>query len=442
MNRINKKLLSLAEGLVTYGRKKGADQVEISIGEGNEFSVDVRKGKIEKLVDAGSKRLSLKVIVDNKVATASSSDLSIETLHNLINNAILRARVSSKDPFAGLPEKEQISVNVDRLKIFDPRIVELTPEEKIAAAKKCEAICLADKRIKKSYGAGFGTFIGTTYLVNSNGFSGTYSQTSCSCGVYLQAGEGDNLFDEGKYDFSRNLKDLMSPEEIAKEAIHRVTRLIGARKVKTQNVPVILEPEMTAGVLSFLYSCVNGSSVYMKQTFLAGKLGEKVGNDSITIVDDGTIPGTPGTKPFDSEGVPVRRTYVIEKGILKNYLLDTYSARKLKMKSTGNASGPNNLYLEAGNYSPDEIIKTVKNGILLTGTIGHGLVPTTGDISRGAFGMWIENGEIAYPVAEITISGNLGNILNDIEMIGNDLKFKRSVNGPTVKIREMTIGGK
>lgn len=442
MKKSNENLLRLAEDLVAYGRKKDADQVEVSVGEGSEFSVDVREGEIEKLVEAGSKGLSLKVIIDQKVATASSSDLSEETLHHIVENAIERAKVSSPDPFAGLPEKEEIAVDVKDLRIFDPKVVELPPEKKIAAAKKTESICLKDKRIKKSYGSSYGTYVGTVHLANSNGFSGSYSQTSCSCGVYLQSGEGDNLFDEGKYDYSRNLDKLMRPEAIAKEAVHRVTRLIGAQKVETQNVPVVLEPEMTGELLGFLYNCVNGNSVYLKQTFLSDKLGEKVGNGLVTVIDDGLMPGVPGAKPFDREGVPTRKTSVIEKGLLKNYLIDTYAARKLKMKSTGNASGPNNLYLVAGKASPEEIIKSVDKGLFLTGTIGQGLVPTTGDISRGAFGMWIENGEITYPVAEVTISGNLGEILHNIEMVGNDLEFKRSINGSTIKIKEMTIGGK
>ena len=441
MNRTEKNLLLLAEELVFYGRKKGADQVEVAVGEGNEFSVEIREGVIENLIEAGSRGLSLKVILDQKVATASSSDLSRDTLNHLVDGAIERAKGSSPDSFAGLPEKERIPVHAKKLKIFDPKIANLPAEKKIIIAKTTESICLSDERIKKTYGSSFGTYVGTSYLANSNGFSESYSQTSCSCGVYLQAGEGNNLFDEGKFDFSRNLDSLMTPESIAEEAIHRVTRLIGARKVKTQNVPVILEPLMTASLLGFLYTCINGHSVYLKQTFLAEQLGEKISNASVTILDDGLMPGVPGAKPFDEEGVPPRKTTVIDKGILKNYLMDTYAARKLKMRSTGNASGPNNMYLIAGKSSPDEIIKSVDKGLLLTGTIGQGLVPTTGDISRGAFGMWIENGEVTFPVAEITISGNLGQILREIEMVGNDLEYKRSINGPTIKIKEMTVGG-
>ena len=179
----------------------------------------------------------------------------------------------------------------------------------------------------------------------------------------------------------------------------------------------------------------------MKQSFLIDKIGEKIANKNITIIDNGLMPGAPGTKPFDSEGVPIRKNVVVNKGVLKTYLTDTYSARKLKMKSTGNASGANNLYLEKGEFSPEEIIKSVDNGLLLTSTMGQGTNPATGDFSRGAFGLWIENGKIAYPVAEITISGNLAQMLNDIEMIGNDLRFNRSIVGPTVKISEMTVSG-
>lgn len=441
MSLFDSNLLHLAEQMVAYGQKKGADEVQVSIGEGNEFSLDVLEGDIEKLVEAASKRLSLKVIKDKRVATASSSDFTPETLHRLVENAIERAELSNPDEFAGLPESEPLTVDLDSLNIFDPDVLRLSAADKIKAATLTEAICLKDKRVTKSIGAGFGTTIGTRYLANSNGFSAAYPRTNCSCGVYLQAGIEDNLFNEGWYDSSRTVSNLLPPEAIAEKAIHRVTRLIGAKKVKTQNVPVVLEPNMTASLLSFLYSCISGRNVYLKQSFLADKLGQKVAGDNITVIDDGLLPGAAGSKPYDSEGVPVRKTTVLEKGLLKNFLLDTYSGRKLKMKSTGNASGANNLYLKSGKHKPEEIIQSVDKGLLLTGTIGFGLVPTTGDISRGAFGLWIENGEPVYPVAEITISGNLSTLLNQVEMVGNDLEFKRSVTGPTIKLQEMTIGG-
>lgn len=435
-------LLQLAEELVGFGQKNGASQVEVSIQQGTNFSVDVREGEIEKLTEAVSKGLGLRIFVEGRVARASSSDFSKDTLQKLVTNAILRAKLSSADPFAGLPEKEAVTVDAASLKIFDPAVLEMAPEKKIAAAKEVEAICLKDKRIAKSYGSSFNTYIGERFLANSNGFSGAFKRTSCSNGVYLQAGEDPNLFDEGWSDTSVHLEKLESPEAIAKKAIHRVTRLIGGKKIESQNVSVVFEPPMTAGLLNFFATCVSGNNVYLKQSFLVGKIGEKVGNDLVNIIDDGLMPGALGTELFDGEGVPLRKKNLIEKGILKNYLLDTYSAKKLGMKTTGNSGGPNNLYLAAGSSTPEQIIKSVEKGLFLTGTIGFGQVPTTGDISSGAFGIWIEKGELTYPVAEITISGNLAQLLQGIQMVGNDLQFKDSITGPTIKVAEMTVGGK
>jgi PmbA protein len=435
-------LSKVAEELVAFGRKNGASQVEVSIAQGNNFSVDVREGEIEKLTEAVSKGLSLRVFVDGKMARASSSDMTKETLNKLMLNAIQRAKLSSTDPLAGLPEKEPLNIDVASLKIYDPAVLEMAPEKKIAAAKEVEAICLGDKRVKKSFGSTYSTNVGERFLANSNGFSASFKRTSCANGVYLQAGEDQNLFDEGWSDSSVNLAGLESPEIIAKKAIHRVTRLIGGRKVESQNVPVVFEQPMTASLMNFFAACVGGNNIYLKQSFLAGKIGEKVGNDLVNIIDDGLKPGAPGTELFDGEGVPLRKTVLVENGVLKNYLLDTYAARKLGMKTTGNSGGPNNLYLDAGKSTPEQIIKSVEKGLFLTGTIGQGLVTTTGDLSRGAFGIWIEKGELTYPVSEITISGNLGQLLQGIQMIGNDLQFKDSITGPTIKVAEMTVGGK
>lgn len=443
MIQVKNELIGLAESLVTYAKKKGADEVEVRLGQGTEFSVDVRHGNIEKLVEAGSKSLSIRLLKDKKTATISSSDFDKETLHRLIDSAVKRAEFSSPDPFAGLPdiEKDAAVVDYEKLNMYDPSLATIKPETKIEMAKHLESICLKDKRISNSYGASYGDHSGLSVLVNSNGFSGFYRRTSCGLGVYLQAGQGDNKVEDGWAESNRYFGDLWMPEQIAETAVHRVTRLIGARKVKTLNVPVILEPNMTRSILSFLYQCLNGDAIYMKQSFLVDKVGERIADDAVSIMDDGLMPGAPGTRPYDSEGVPISKKIVVEKGILKTYLTDTYAARKLNMKSTGNASGPNNLYLVSGNHSPDDIIKSVESGLLLTSTMGHGTNPVTGDLSRGAFGMWIENGEIAYPVAEITVSGNLGSMLNNIEMIGNDLRFNSSIAGPTIKIAEMTVAG-
>jgi PmbA protein len=228
-------------------------------------------------------------------------------------------------------------------------------------------------------------------------------------------------------------------------------RRLGARKVDTQRVPVVFEPRTARSLLDNLFQAVHGESIYRQSSFLAGKLGEKIATENLTVVDDGTLAGLFGTTPFDDEGVPTRRTLVIERGVLKSYLLNTYTARKLSMKTTGNASrglsgnagiGHGNLFMEGGERSPEEIITGIANGFYVTELIGSGVNIVTGDYSRGAAGLWIRNGELAFPVSEVTIAGNLNNMLMDMEAIGSDLEFRGSVAAPTLLIREMTVGGR
>jgi len=438
-------LLGLAERLVNLGRSSGADEVEVGIGDGYEFSVDVRMGAIENLVEAGSKFVGIKVIKDKKTAFATSSDFSDEMLRALIKNAVKRAELSSRDEFSGLPALSSTGVDARTLSLFDPEVVELDSQTKVRLALETERIALADRRISNSHGASFTTSEVKSVLAASNGFLGEYEKTYCSLSVGLQAGETDSLVEDFWFSSQTHFKDLETPDEIARTAVKRTVRQLGPRKIKTQKVPVVFDPLMTSGLLGFLFACISGVAVYQKATFLLDKLGERIGNDTMTVIDDGLLPGKLGSSPFDSEGVPTRKTVVVDGGVLKNYLCNTYAARKLKLQSTGNADGnsvsPNNFYMAPGAHTPDEIIRSCDRGLLLIRTLGHGLNPVTGDISRGAFGLWIENGEIAYPVSEITISGNLGRLLNDVEMVGNDLEFRGSICGPTIKVAEMTVAG-
>jgi PmbA protein len=333
----------------------------------------------------------------------------------------------------------------ETLKLFDPAVLELSSEAKIGLAKKTEALALKEKKITNSHGASLETREIRNVLVNSKGFAASYPETFCMLGVGLQAGDTNDLVEGYWSSGKRYFQELESPEHIAQKAVQRTLRQLHPRKIATQNVPVIFEPEMTAWLLGFLFSCVSGIAVYNHATFLMDKLGKSVGNEFIHVKDDGLLPGKLGTAPFDSEGVPCRRTEVITGGILKNYLCNTYAARKLGLKSTGNASGggvgPSNFYLERGATPPKNMIASLDKGLILIRVLGHGLNPITGDISRGAYGLWVEKGEVIHPVAEITISGNLGTILRDIEMVGNDLEFRSSVCGPSLRIGELTLAG-
>lgn len=437
--------MGFAEYLVNFGKASGADEVEISIIDGYEFSVDVRLGEIENLTEAGSRYVGLRVIKDKKTAFAASSDLSREILHHLIKNAIKRALLANPDKFSGLPPFSPDKIDTQSLNLYDPTIPELSPEKKINLALETEKIALEDKRITNSHGASFETNKIKFILANSNGFLDEYDQTLCSLSLGLQAGETDSRVEDYWFCSARHFKKLESTEDIAKKAVERTVRQLNPKKIPTQRAPVVFEPIMTSWLLGFLFACVSGVSIYQKSSFLVDKLGQRIGNENITVFDNGLLPGKLGTRPFDSEGVPCQKTPVVERGILKNYLCNTYASRKLKIKSTGNSAGtgvsPNNFYLNPGGHNPEKIISSMDRGLILIRTLGHGLNPITGDISRGAFGLWVERGEIVYPVSEITISGNLGEILNHIEIIGNDIDFRSSFTGPTIKIQELMIAG-
>jgi PmbA protein len=442
---VRAELQALAEKLVDFGKRCGADEIEVGIGDGDEFAVDVRMGEIENLVEAGSRGLGVRVIKDKKTAYVTSSDLSEETLYRLVRNAVRRAELASADAYSGLPETSPTRIDSAGLALHDPAIPALEAKKKIDLARETERIALADSRITNSYGASCVASEVLSVLANSRGFAGSFEKTYISLSVGLQAGETDDRVEDFWFSSETHFADLDPPERIAKTAVARTVRQLKPRKVKTQRVPVIFEPLTTSGLLGFLFSCVSGTAIYQKASFLVDKLGRRVGNDKVTVIDDGLLPRKLGSSPFDSEGVPVRRTTVVENGVLKNFLCNTYAARKLGLATTGNADGagvsPNNFYLEAGPHSPEEIVRSCRKGLLLLRTLGHGLNPITGDISRGAFGLWIENGEIAYPVSEITIAGNLGTLLENVEMVGNDLEFRGSICGPTIKVAEMTIAG-
>jgi len=440
-------LRDLAEALVTFARKCGADEAEVSVVDGYEFNVDVRKGRIETLIEAGSRSAGVRVIKDKRTACASSSDLDMATLKRLVRSAVRRAELGSPDEFAALAPLSKERVDAAALKLYDPAIAGLDSATKIALARETERAALRDKRITNSYGATFASNEIRSVLALTNGFVGEYEQTYCGLGVGLQAGDTDNRVEDSWSSSKRHFKELETPEEIARKAVERTVRQIKPRKIRTQNVPVIFEPTQTAWLMGFLFGCVTGTAVYQKSTFLAGKLGQKIGNERVTVLDDALMPGALGSHPFDSDGLPCRRTVVVEKGVLNSYLCNIYAARKLGLASTGSADGggvgPGNFYLEPGPaaVAQKDIIAGTKKGLLLIRTLGHGLNAVTGDISRGAFGLWIEDGAIAYPVSEITISGNLGCILGSIEAVGTDLEFHSAVTGPTVKVAELTVGG-
>ena len=440
---------ALASKIIEFAQKNGAQETEVLIREGMQFSTTVRMGKVETLTEATSRGLGLRVMIDKRTALANTSDFAWETVESVVRGAIERARLANPDPFAGLPERQEIRAELARLALYDSSVEQLTAAEKIAMAEKTEKTGLAlDKRISNSTGADCGTNTTQVCLANSKGFSGTYRGSVCSLSLGLLGQEPGSPAQVQDFWFTvgRRVSVLEPPEKVAQTAVERLRQHFGAKKVPTQEVPVIFDPLMAAEVMSDIFDAVSGENIYLKSSFLVDQLEKKVASDLVTILDDGLLPGGLGTRPFDREGVPTATTTVFENGVLKNYLLSSYSARKLNRKPTGNggagtSESPNNFYLKAGKSTPEEIIKSVPKGLYLTRMIGQGVNVVTGDYSRGAFGLWIEDGKFAYPVHEITISGNLRQMLADIEMAGNDLVFRDQFAAPSIKIAKMTIGG-
>jgi PmbA protein len=445
-------LSELAGDVVTRALAAGASDAECTISEGDEFSANVRMRELENLKEAGSRGAGLRILIGTKTGASYTSDLSAEGIEHLVKSAIELADVTSEDPHAGLPEAEELGAIAGDLQLYSPDVEQLETALKIQTARRAEEAALsADPRISNSEGASFDTNVGRHIFANSRGFAGEYRSTYCSLSVVPVARDGDSMERDYWYTMARGFAQLEAPEDVGRTAAHRALRRLHAVKVDTQKVPVVFEPRTARTLLDNLFEAVHGMSIYRQESFLAGKLGEKVASEHVTVADDGTVPGLFGTSPFDDEGVPSRRTVVIERGVLKNYLLNTYAARKLGMKTTGNAArgltgnagiGHGNFYMEKGVQTPEQIVAGIPNGFYVTELMGFGVNIVTGDYSRGAAGLWIRNGELAFAVSEVTIAGNLKDMLLGLEAAGSDLEFRGSVAAPTLKIGEMTVGGK
>jgi PmbA protein len=477
-------LKQLAEEAVSRALRLGATDAEAVAVESEDFSVNVRLGQVEQLTESGSRALGLRVFFADssargsepaqRTASTSTSDLSSEGLTRIIESAVELAKVTGPDPFAGLPEREAFGSNdVASLALYFNDVDAIPPAERIEIARRCEAAALGfDARIQNSSGANFDASSLHRIMVNSRGFSGEYRSSYCGFSVTPIAQDASGAMQRDFwYSSARTAKLLDSPETIGRIAAERTLRRLDARRVATQKCPVVFAPEIARGLMGNLLAAADGDSIYRNASMFSGKLGEQVAGENITMIDDGTMvfdhvlkesgangneAGTTlrvggfGTSPFDGDGLATRRTVVIERGILKTLMLNTYTARKLSMQSTGKASrglagapgiGGGNYFLEPGTETPEQIIANVPSGLYVLQTMGHGVNLVTGDYSVGASGLWIENGELAYPVEQITIAGNLKDIFRNVSAIGNDLEFRSAGAVPTVRIEGMTVAG-
>jgi PmbA protein len=442
---------NLASEVVRMASAAGASDAEVVIQDGSEFSSTVRLGSLEKLVQADFRRLGLRVYQGARSAITATSDFSKESLRKTVRETLEMARAASEDGAAGLPEAEAYRYPDSKLELSFPETAASDVRDKIERTRRCEAAALeTDARITNSEGARFEDTLTHNTYANSHGFCRTYPKTRSSLSATPLAESGGLKQRDYWMSAHLNPSKMQSPEEIGRIAAERALRRLGARKVSTCRVPVILDPLSAAAILREIAQAASGNALRRKASFLLDRLGVKISSPLVTVYDDAIRPNGLATRPFDAEGRRSEKTLVIREGVMESYLLDEYSARKLGLKSTGNSdrevhggpsAGPSNFYLCPGNDDPGDIIASVKEGLYVTELIGFGVNLVSGNYSQGAVGQWIRNGNLEFPVEEVTIAGNLNEMLMGIEAVGNDLMPLGEVFSPTILIDKMVVSG-
>ncbi|MDP9111065.1 MAG: TldD/PmbA family protein [Candidatus Eremiobacteraeota bacterium] len=425
--------------------KAGASEAEATLSVSDRFSVEARDRSVTKLEQATSKSLHVRVFAEGRKAALFTSDFDPGALQAALEQVVAQARHVAHDPLAGLCDTGAPLIAED-LELFGDDVAGRDARSKVDEALEIEALVRAnDARITNSNGSHASDALTTVAIANSNGFAGSYRSTRASRSSSPVAIDGSAKRTGSYGTAGRALATLESPDSIARKAVRRTVEMFGARKPDTMRVPVIFDRDVAAAVLSDIFAAVSAANAAVGNSWLADRVGERIGSDLVTIVDDGRMPGKLGSSPFDGEGVATQRTVVFEGGVLKTLLYDTYYARKLGALSTGNSNGsgvgPNNFYLARGNQSLEELIASTERGILVLDTIGFATEHASGTYSRGARGMYIEKGEIAYPIDEFTVAGTYAGILAGIDGLADDLRFDAGVVAPSFRVAEMTISG-
>ncbi len=449
---------ALASELVNRALDSGATDAEAVLLEGDEFSVKVRLGQVETLTESLSRAIGLRVFNGQRTASTSTNDLSEASLERLVSGAVQLAKLTEEDPFAGLPESHEYSTKRDGegLGLFFEDVYSMPAAERVEMARAVEAAAMsADVRIQNSDGGSFSAATSHKVIANSRGFTGEYRKSYCGLSAQPIAQDASGMQRDYWSSSARTLRKLESAEEVGKEAAKRAVRRLGARRVKTQRATMVFDRQIARGIIGDIFDAVNGDAIYRHASMFEDMLGKEIASPLVTVVDDGTMMLEPGlggfgTLPFDGDGLPMQRKVIVEKGVLQTYVTNSYTARKLGTKSTGNASrglagapgiGSGNFYLEPGTQTLREIIDEVQNGLYVTEVLGSGVNLVTGDFSQGASGIWIENGQFAGAVEEITIAGNLKEMYKNIVAVANDLVFRGSAASPGIRVEGMTIAG-
>jgi PmbA protein len=449
-----KALVDLGRSVVERAIGGGANVAEAGVHSGSHLSVKVRMGEPELVEEAGSRALGLRVMVGQRVASTYTSDLSDAGQQTLIEDALELARLSESDEFAGPPDPSELSSRSQwaDLDTFDERVSQISADEALARALRGERAAFDfDPRITNSEGASFTRARGVSALVTSGGFAGSDYGTYASIVVNPVADDQDGKKRSGyHWSASRHYADLEDSHGVGEEAARRTIAQLGAKKLPTQELPVIFDKDAARSILGLFAGCVLGGSIWRRSSYLVDRVGTRVASDLVDIVDDPLLPRAPGSRAFDGEGLLSRRNVVVESGMLKTYLMDSYSARKLDLQSTGSAArspsggispSSSNLILKASSQSRDELIVDTKHGLYVTGMMGFGFNAVTGDFSRGASGFLIQDGELSHPVSEVTISLNLDQLLQRIDAVADDLDQRTAIASPTFRVSSMTLAG-
>jgi len=439
--------LSLLDDLIKKARRAGADAADAVLVEGVSVSHAQRLGRTEKLERSESFDLGLRVLIGKHQAIVSSNDRRAERLDDLVERAIAMAKAVPEDPYCGLADPAAIARQWPDLDLVDA--VEPSPELLIARAAAAEDAARAVPGVTNSEGAEASWQRSRLALAASNGFAGTYVGSGHSVSASVLAGEGAGMERDYDYTTAIHASDLRDPADVGRRAGERAVRRLGARKVATCQVPVVYDPRVAPSLLGHLIGAINGPSIARGTSFLKDKRGERVFAAGITLIDDPHKPRGLRSRPFDGEGIAPERRAIVDDGVLTTWLLDLASARQLGLRTTGHAArgtssppnpSPSNLWLSPGAVTQRELIGDIARGLYVTELMGMGVNGVTGDYSRGAAGFWIENGELAFPVSEITIAGNLKDMYRHLTA-ANDLEFKTGIDAPTLRVDGLTVAG-
>ncbi len=432
-------LKQIAEDTLKLAKQMGASQADVDVSFGTGQTVSVRKGETENIEYNRDKGVSVTVFFGHRKGYASSSDFGMQALKDTVAAACNIAKFTAEDPYCGLADADRMATDIQNLDLYHPW--QISVEEAADIAKRCEAAALAvDKsRITNSEGASVSTSEGQFIYANTHGFIGGYpsSRHSISCSVIA---EQDNAMQRDYwYSNARSLADMASPEIVGDLAGKRTVRRLGVRSIKTGQYPVIFEAPLAGGLISSLISAISGGNLYRQSSFLLDSLGQQIASSLINIEELPHVKRGLASSPFDNEGVATKPRMLVENGVLQGYMLSSYSARKLGLKTTGNAGGAHNLIVRDTNQSFSDLLAMMGTGLVVTEILGHGLNMVTGDYSRGAAGFWVENGVIVHPVEEITIASNLKDMLMQIIAVGNDAVIPSAKQTGSLLIERMTV---